>query len=74
MSELDTLVFTLQSADFFSVGRALQRAIGNSLLGDVTLEVENQILTISLNASMGISRKSSAKWAMAPVPLRWFLF
>jgi|GEM_PF-2724020 len=47
MSEPDTLVFILESADFFSVGRALQRAIGKSLLGEVTLEVENQILTVN---------------------------
>lgn len=47
MSEPDTLVFTLESADFFSVGRALQRAIGKSLLGDVTLEVKDGILTIT---------------------------
>jgi len=51
MSEPDTLVFTLESADFFSVGRALQRAIGKSLLGDVSLEVENQILTINSRCS-----------------------
>ena len=46
MSEPGTLVFTLESADFFSVGRALQRAIGKSLLGDVTLEVKDGVLTI----------------------------
>jgi hypothetical protein len=29
------------------VGRALQRAMGKSLLDDVTLEVENQVLTVN---------------------------
>ncbi len=47
MSEPNTLVFILESADFFSVGRALQRAMGKSLLDDVTLEVENQVLTVN---------------------------
>ena len=47
MNEPDNLVFTLESADFFSVGRVLQRAIGKSLLGEVTLEVENQVLTVT---------------------------
>jgi hypothetical protein len=47
MSEPDTLVFILESADFFSVGRVLQRAIGKSMLDDVTLEVENQVLTVT---------------------------
>ncbi len=46
MSEPGTLAFTLESADFFSVGRVLQRAIGKSLLDDVTLEVKDGILTI----------------------------
>jgi hypothetical protein len=47
MSEPGKLVFVLESADFFSVGRTLQRAIGKSLLGEVTLEVSNQILTVN---------------------------
>ncbi len=47
MSESGTLVFILESADFFSVGRTLQRAIGKSLLDEVTLEVENQVLTVN---------------------------
>ena len=47
MSEPDTLIFTLESADFFSIGRALQRAIGKSLLDDVILQVGDGTLTIS---------------------------
>ena len=47
MNEPGTLVFTLESADFFSVGRAFQRAVGKDLLDDVTLEVENQVLTVT---------------------------
>ncbi len=47
MSEPGTLVFTLESTSLYSVGRTLQRAIGKSLLGDVTLEVEKQVLTVT---------------------------
>ena len=46
MSEPGTLAFTLESADFYIPGRVLQRAIGKSLLDDVTLEVEDGVLTI----------------------------
>ena len=47
MSEPDNLVFILESADFFSVGRILQRAIGKALLDGVTLEVNNQVLSVT---------------------------
>lgn len=47
MNEPDTLSFILESADFFSIGRALQRAIGKSLLDDVVLQIGDGILTIS---------------------------
>lgn len=47
MSDPGTVVFIFESADFFSVGRAFQRAIGKFLLDDVTLEVENQVLTVT---------------------------
>lgn len=49
MNEPGALVFILESADFFSAGRVLQRAIGKSLLGEVTFEVENQVLTVTSN-------------------------
>lgn len=47
MSESGTLSFSLESADFYCVGRALQRAIGKSLLGDVTMEVKEGMLTVA---------------------------
>ena len=47
MSEPDEMLFTLERSSFFSVGRALQRGIGKSLLGHVMLKVRDGILTIS---------------------------
>lgn len=47
MSDPDTLVFTIESADFFSIARALQRAIGKSLLGEVTIEVGQGFVSVS---------------------------
>jgi len=47
MSDPGSIVFTLESAEFFSVGRSLQRGIGKSLLAEVTLAVENNVLTVS---------------------------
>lgn len=47
MTESDNLIFTLESSDFFSIGRILQRAIGKDLLDDVTLEVRNGILVVT---------------------------
>jgi len=47
MNEPGNMEFTLESEDFFSVGRILQRAIGKSLLDDVTLCVRDGSLTVT---------------------------
>jgi hypothetical protein len=40
------LLYIAETSEFFSIGRALQRAIGKSNLGEVTLQVSQGMLTI----------------------------
>src|SRR5216684_5437160 len=47
MKEPSETRVTVDRAKFFSVGRALQRGIGKSLLGKVSVEVSNGVLIIS---------------------------
>lgn len=46
MNGADELRFTLQRAEFFAVGRALQRGMGKALLGPVNLRVHDGKLRI----------------------------
>ncbi|MFZ4777781.1 MAG: hypothetical protein ACOYM3_20625 [Terrimicrobiaceae bacterium] len=53
MEEAVPLVFTVESAEFFSVGRALQRGFGKRAIGEVTLAVRNKVLSIDCDSGGG---------------------
>lgn len=46
MNSPENLIFVTESSEFYSIGRALQRALGKSNLGEVTLEISQGKLTI----------------------------
>src|SRR5690606_5612276 len=47
------LGYTVESADFFSIGRVLQRGFGKASMGKVTLRVEESALTIESDCGGG---------------------
>lgn len=53
MEEASPFVFTVESAEFFSVGRALQRGFGKRAIGEVTFSVQNKILSIGSHCGGG---------------------